>query len=794
MKKQIDTAVREKLDQIKTNIQDIPNTVPDEMRRTFNFKGRKSPGVAEKVIETVCDKDSVLYDPFMGSGTFVFAAMNKVGAIYATELDNYTFSAVQALFEEADMSCLDALFEQVKNDCCSEIMSLYETKCCGRKNYISKVLFDPAEGKAGYFHPSPNREIREGKNVKLLRKCPICGKRAKPFEAIDYDKLTELSEQSADRFPRAQYIVNSRINITASTGADRYDRIFTHRNKLALLILQDSIRKLEAGPERDILEQALVSALSLARIAMYGSSTDILYHVVGHKAQEMNVWMLFEEKYRNFRTFKRKYRSRQIGTCSAEVKMYNQDYASFIDTHPDLKADIIYTDFPYTDQVPYLERNQLYRIWLEKFYDPGYRLTRKMLDQEIVLTDAEERQEKNSLGNYYKDIDNMFAHFAKVLKEKGLVFFTMKLGRAKYFKTYTEIVNLARKNGFEYAYQTDLVKTDPTIRKQAAFTNTFMNEIIAAFYKLDEKDRYWYIGNDNYEFLLVRKIYFHLLDAKDCVTLSGAVKLARDDLRIRYQYLASESDNEKIRRLLLEYFSVDAGVIQISDNRLYLDIEDSDALYTKIYDLMPVFIRRILERKGKFVLEDICFELVNALCDGNPKTIIQILEEESHQSEIERLILNYCVIEDKYYVERKDTAKPNEDAVDISTLTGTEFEELIVRLLKAEGYENVVRIGGAGDLGVDIMASRQENGRICRELFQCKRWVHNVGSEPVQRLYAERERRGFDAAVCITTSGYTKDGEKVARDLEVGTTDGTELMKKLDKYFPGQYYNGSRNA
>ena len=171
MKKQIDTAVREKLDQIKTNIQDIPNTVPDEMRRTFNFKGRKSPGVAEKVIETVCDKDSVLYDPFMGSGTFVFAAMNKVGAIYATELDNYTFSAVQALFEEADMSRLDALFEQVKNDCCSEIMSLYET-----------------EGKEGYFHPSPNREIREGKNVKLLRKCPICGKRAKPFEAIDAEQ------------------------------------------------------------------------------------------------------------------------------------------------------------------------------------------------------------------------------------------------------------------------------------------------------------------------------------------------------------------------------------------------------------------------------------------------------------------------------------------------------------------------------------------------------------------------------------------------------------------------------
>lgn len=39
----------------------------------------------------------------------------------------------------------------------------------------------------------------------------------------------------------------------------------------------------------------------------------------------------------------------------------------------------------------------------------------------------------------------MFAHFFKVLNDDGLVFLTMKLGKAKYFKTYIEIVNLARK-------------------------------------------------------------------------------------------------------------------------------------------------------------------------------------------------------------------------------------------------------------------------------------------------------------------------------------------------------------
>lgn len=790
MKKEIDGKTTDKLNQIKYALEDIPNVVPGEMKTMFNFKGRKSPLIAQAVIETVCDRDTVLYDPFMGSGSFVFAAMGRVKTIYATELDNYTFGAVETLATKIDMSRLSSLYEQVKADCCKKIMSLYETECCGHKNYIAKVLFDPDAGKDGYFHPSPNREIVEGNNIKLVKKCPICKKWAKKFEACDYDKLVEVSQLDASRFPKRHYIVNSRINITASTGADRYDRIFTHRNKVALLMLQDAINSLEPSSERDVLEQVLVSAISLARIAMYGSSTDILYHVVGHGAQDMNVWRLFEGKYQNFCGFKKKYADKQIGACGSEVHIYNQDYAAFIDTHPDLKVDVIYTDFPYTDQVPYLERNQLYRIWLETFYHPKYKLTQAMLNQEIVLTNAEGRPDKGDIEVYYRDIDRMFSHFSSVLKDRGLIFFTMKLGKAKYFKTYIEIVNLARKNGFEYAYLLGLEKRDPTLRKQSAFTNTLINEMIVAFYALPREQRYWYIGSENYEFLLVKKVYSYLSRTRDYVTLSSAVALTCNDLKAKYSIIASEREQDKIKCLLEQYFKVDAGFIQISDNRLYLDIEDSASLYTKLYDLTPIFIRRLLEHKGKFVLEDIYFALVAALCDGNPKTISQILEDERHQSDIENLILTYCVIDGVYYVERKDIVKPSDTAIDISTLSGTEFELLVQALLKAEGYENVVKMGGAGDLGVDIMASKVEMGRVEHYIFQCKRWAANVGSDPIQRLYAERMRRGLDHAVCVTTSGYTRDGKRVASDLDVDIINGTQLMQKLNLYFPGQYYNG----
>lgn len=790
MKKQIPDSVKERLNRIKTAIEDVPNTVPNEMRTTFNFKGRKSPEIAERVIEAVCDSEDIIFDPFMGSGSFVYAAMGKVKRIYATELDNYTFNAVNALMSKVDMLKLGVLFDTVKDDVYKEIMALYETSCCGCRNYISKVLFDPEEGKEGYFNPSPNREIVDGKNIKLVEKCPVCGGKAKRFEEEDYKKLISLEKINIDRFPKKQYIANSRINITPSTGADKYDRIFTQRNKIALLMLQDAINKLEPSKERDVLEQVLVASISLARIAMYGSSTDILYHVVGHGAQDMNVWLLFEDKYKSFCKFKSVYCDRQIGTTDSEVIIVNKDYASYIDENPNLKVDVIYTDFPYTDQVPYLERNQLYRVWLETFYDSKYALTEEMLEQEIVQTNAETRTKKRDIENYYKDIDNMFSHFSKVLNKDGLVFLTMKLGKAKYFKTYIEIINLARKNGFEYAYQIGVEKKDPTMRKQSAFTNTFMNEMIVVFYKLSDENIYWYIGNENYEFLLVKKVYSYLIRTKEYVTLSSAVTLVCNDLKSKYSYIASEQDILRIKELLEQYFKVDAGCIQIDNNQLYLDIEDTTDLYTKLYDLMPIFIRQLLNSKGKFVLEDVYFELVNSLCDGNPKTIAQILDDESHQRDIENLISNYCQKDGQYYIEREDIRKPNEDAVDISTLSGTDFEILVQGLLKEDGYENVIKMGGAGDLGVDIIASKRQQGRLLHYIFQCKRWVSNVGSDPIQRLYAEKMRRGLDYAICVTTSGYTKDGKKVAIDLDVEIVDGNQLMKRLNRYFPGVYYNG----
>lgn len=791
MKKEISQINKQRIDDLIIALNGANNKVPHNLKTVFNFKGRKSPEIAEIAIRKLSDENDIILDPFMGSAAFTIASVNAGRKIISTEIDNYTYNAVYSLFAKINIRKLNSLFAKLESSVKAEVMGLYETSCCGIKNYISKVLFDPETQE--YFNPTPNRENING-NVKLITRCPICGKKQKRFDENDNEKLNETESLDTSEFPNDKYIENSRINITSSTGADYYGRIFTNRNKKALLIIQNGINQLEECIERDVLEQALVSSLSLSRIAMYGSSTDILYHVVPYGAQDMNVWELFDGKVKNFIAFKNEY-SEVLSDTPEDNDKYGMILSSYQDycQSTEITFDMIYTDFPYTDQVPYLERNQLYRIWLKHFYNnEQYELTEEMLDKEIVQSNAPTRTNKQRIESYYKDIDTMFYHFNKVLKTNGLIVCTVKLGKNKYFSTLMEIINLARKNGFEYVTRIGIDKDDPSLRKQSAYKNTLSNEMMIIFEKLDESSKYWYINNKNYEFECVKLVYDKIKKSNSDINISQAVTFVTEKILRKERYCVSDSEKEKIHQIIKQNFVIDNqnAAVRIDSNKLYLDIEDKTDLFTKLYNYIPIFINDLLSKKGKFVLDDLYFEIANTLCTGNPETINQFIDDPRHQQGIEHLIKAYCSTDGKSYERKQNVIIQNDNTVDISLMSGTEFEELIKLLLKADGYHNVIVMGGAGDLGVDLLAKKDNSfGEEELYLFQCKRWVSNVGSEPMQRLVAERNRRGADIAICVTTSGYTRDGLTISREQDIGAWDGQQVMDKLNLHFPNQYYN-----
>lgn len=795
MKKKIATS--DLVSKVTTALSDTENNVPRSIKETFTFKGRKSPEIIEKVLGALTNEGDYILDPFVGSGMTLIASRNCNRRFMGIELDNYTYSVIKTLFEIVNYSVLGKYFLQVEKAVKESVMNLYRTECCGKENYIKKVLFDPQNGKEGYFNPKPNREIIDGQNIKLMASCEVCGANSKRFAEIDWKKVEEASEIDVSRFPNDTYLVNSRINITQSTGAHKYGAIFTHRNKAALLMIQNEISKLPSSNEKEFLQHALVASLSLARIAMYGSSTDILYHVVNEKAQDMNVWDLFESKYRRFLKFQKNYK-KALSTDFSNNDNYaivNEDYYKYLQENPDLIFDAIVTDFPYTDQVPYLERNQMFRIWLNHFDEKkeNFILTNEMLESEIVVTNATKRKSKN-LERYYNDIDKMFKTFYEHLPVGGPVIIVTKLGRMKYFNVFARIVDYARKNGFEYTFRIGVEKNDPTLRKQSAYKNTLINEVVIGFEKLDCKNRYLYVDNENYESKLVDDIYRELKKIKDIpYTITAAVVKVKKELTLK-GVVFDKSVQSLIIDVINNNFYVGEGQeIQLNKKRLYLDQEDEDTLFKKLYELVPFYVEKLLKKNGKFVLEDLYVELIDELSDGNNRTLFSLLNDDDNIKEIDTLVRSKTDMsaDGRYYIRKQLPKEFNTDAVDIATMDPYDFEYLCKSLLEHENYADVHRKGGSGDLGVDIVAKWFNGNTSETWLVQCKRWVSKVDATPIQRLVSERERLGANCVACYTTSDFSKDAKKIAKLQNVKLIDGAELITRLSYYFPGKYYNSN---
>ncbi|MDX3517747.1 restriction endonuclease [Streptomyces scabiei] len=113
--------------------------------------------------------------------------------------------------------------------------------------------------------------------------------------------------------------------------------------------------------------------------------------------------------------------------------------------------------------------------------------------------------------------------------------------------------------------------------------------------------------------------------------------------------------------------------------------------------------------------------------------------------------------------------------VDYAALTPEEFEEAIAALCEHDGCTAVEVVGGAGDLGADVLAAAPDGSRI---VIQCKQYgaSHRVGSQDLQRFggtcFTVHEA---EVAVLVTTSDFTAPALEYAEQCGIVCVDGEAL-------------------
>ena len=118
------------------------------------------------------------------------------------------------------------------------------------------------------------------------------------------------------------------------------------------------------------------------------------------------------------------------------------------------------------------------------------------------------------------------------------------------------------------------------------------------------------------------------------------------------------------------------------------------------------------------------------------------------------------------------------------------FERMLSRLLTCDGYENVRLVGGSGDHGADVIASKYHK----RWLVQAKQWKKPVGINVLNETLKAVKDYHADIPVIAASNGFESDMKQQqiilqSQNIPLQLWDETVLLQRASKLSKGQTTN-----
>ncbi|MER5549837.1 restriction endonuclease [Streptomyces sp. NPDC002589] len=111
----------------------------------------------------------------------------------------------------------------------------------------------------------------------------------------------------------------------------------------------------------------------------------------------------------------------------------------------------------------------------------------------------------------------------------------------------------------------------------------------------------------------------------------------------------------------------------------------------------------------------------------------------------------------------------------LSAMSPTGFEQACTDLLARDGFCGPRRVGGAGDLGVDVTARDHEDRLL---ILQCKQYTNPVGSGHMQKFNGTaRPHHRADLPIMIALNGFTDPAIQFAQHHQLILMGRPELKR-----------------
>jgi len=764
--------VRGIVDNLVISLSSIGNK-PPHADQVFPFQGRKAIEHAKTVITALTDETASICDPFVGSGTFGYAGALLNRKIYVNEYEPYTYRMAKAPFNLPKQETLESNFDLFIDKITPYIANLYRTQCdCGEILPLDSLFFDrlPERFKDISSHERLGK-YNENITFRGKYKCKTCGLTEKHFDDYDQAVIDEINDIEEDFFDY-RLIENSRINL--SSDYLDYKNLFPKRSRLVLKYIWDELETFTIDEEsRHFIENTFLSIIPLAKYKDYRSKSQDL-HCPPVMLREANILNALVKQFN-----KRKNTLYNYGIANFDNLVFgHDDYRSFLNKITPETIDLIITDPPWNDGNAYFERAQLYHPWIE--YD--LKSDQKRLQNEMIVTDSPERENKRDKDQWWSDIHDLFSKSYDVLKVHSfLVLYFRPVPAKQWIANFNRLKLLARINGFEPLLTCDLANKDPSMRIQQSSHYAFSSDLILIFIKLKEKERRIYINDHDLD-----EISFRIaVDLQDSLANYFTQKQWMELMYKKINSLGLVQLNLPKNRLILTTSFERVCEEKYSGQYLpkattpYSDEIFNTPYIERVSLFVPYVIEELLAKSDKFTFDQFLLKIAEFVENGTRSILKDILNDG--ENSIHSILNLYAEpLDGGLYFTKRPLPKIPTNIANLLELTPYEFEVFVGRLLELEGYTNVVISGQSGDRGVDVRCMDQKGNLV---IVQCKRYTKsNIGSTPIQRLHSFAIIRGAKRKICVTTTDYTPDGYDEAAKAGVELINRDELDRLVHKH------------
>lgn len=438
-----------------------------------NYMARKPYNVVSEIIKRFCPDDGCVYDPMFGSGTTIIEASKLGRTAIGTDINVLAYKLCNVSLTRWDLSKVEETIDAFCVDVTTLCESLYNIEDSGESRIIERCHFDQHGSElipTLYWY-------KTYKNGKLTGRT----KAIATSEFIEnYRSFQTSCVQNIEDLP---LIPNSRIAVKNNATVFDY---FCRRNLLAIDRIIGILHSYQNNYGYEILELIVSSAINLIKLSDKKASSQMPYWLPKQNVTSRNAVMVIMQKAVAFKEGLAYLQETCQCFVGDKVILKNTPAQSIsFDLLPNKTVDLVLTDPPYTDQVPYLEYNQL---WYKVMGWNGF--TEDSLEAELVVSDAPSR--KKDLENFSHIFSAILQRVSSALKTNG--YFIM-FYHSFDLKSWSEILKMMHEHGLVYCGQIPSAAPRKSFKAIMTPKGTLDGNYIVVFQKRSKIDTQLFTGS-----------------------------------------------------------------------------------------------------------------------------------------------------------------------------------------------------------------------------------------------------------------------------------------------------------